>query len=121
MSLKRVRCFRGQWRRWNACIAPVVTVQANGLLVPPRVDLTLLGYFPGESQRGVFPGAVVEGLMAVVRIIGPLRDIAGVLVVPYGQVLAIALVADRPVEPELVLFDRAAEGAIDVPQFLNFV
>src|SRR5215471_1180170 len=94
-------------------------MQANGLLIPPQVDLTLSGRLPGEPEGRVLPCAIVEGLAAEVRLVGPLRNIAGVLVVPHGQVSAITLVARRPVEPEPVLFNRPAKGAIEVPEFLK--
>src|SRR5262245_49110758 len=94
---------------------------ARRLLVPPKVYLVSLRRLPGQPQTGVLPRTVVEGLMAIVGIIGPLRHVACILVAPQRHVLPVALVAGGPVKPEAIFYNRTTEGAIDIPEFLKFV
>ena len=103
-------------------VAALDAVQARVLDARPDVDLVARRRLPGQPQRPVFPRAVVDRLLALVRVVGPFRGIARVLVDKHaGDTLPADLVAIRAEEPQLVTDDRAAERRIDVPQLLDRV
>src|SRR5437660_5352282 len=91
------------------------------LLIPPEVHFVAPRELPGDPHGCVLPGSVIEGLVAVVGIVGPLAQIAGVLIAPQRYVLAVALVTCGPVKPEPVLQNRAAKRPIEVPEFLQLI
>src|SRR5262245_59297614 len=90
-------------------------MQTYRLLIPPEVHLVGPGSLPGKPQARVLPGAVIKSLMRKVRIVCPLRHIAGIFVSPQRNILAIALITGSPVEPEPVFLNRTSDRAIDVP------
>src|SRR5262245_13058460 len=90
-------------------------MQTYRLLIPPEVHFVGPGSLPGKSQARVLPGTVIQSLVRKVGIVCPLRHIAGILVSPQRNILAIALVTSRPVKPEPVFFNRTSDRAIDVP------
>ena len=103
-------------------VAALDAVQARVLDARPDVDLVARRRLPGQPQRPVLPRAVVDRLLALVRVVGPFRGIARVLVDKHaGDILLADLVAVRAEEPQLVTDDRAAERRIDVPQLLDRV
>src|SRR5262245_53369111 len=72
-------------------------------------DLVARRYLPGQPSVFLVPRAVADCLPAFVRIVGPFRGIARVLVDPHaGNVLPADHVAVRGVEPQLVTDDWAA-------------
>src|SRR5947209_12701787 len=102
------------------CIASFKAVQARPLLVPPKIDFVAPRSLPGQPQARVLPGAVIDGLMRVVGIICPIRQIAGILVTPDTRnQLTVALVAPSPIKPQPVLHNRAAKSPIEVPKSLQ--
>ena len=118
MAFNAARGLRGKRRKHIGCIPSFITVLACPLLVPPEVHFVAPRHLPGDPHARVLPGAVVEGLVTVVRVIDPLGQIAGVLITPQSYVLTVALVARSPVKPHPVFQNRAAKRPIQIPEFL---
>src|SRR2546422_1961701 len=119
--LLRMALNAAGWLRCRRCVASFNAVLACPLLVPPEVEFVAPRDLPGEPHGRVLPGAVVEGLMGIVRVIRPLCEIAGIPISPQRYILAVALVACSPVKPEPVLHNRTPKRPIDVPEFLQLV
>src|SRR6476646_4917078 len=90
-------------------------MQTYRLLIPPEIHFIGPRSLPGKSQARVLPGTIIQSLMRKVGIVCELRHIAGILVSPQRNILAIALVTSRPVKPEPVFFYRTSNRSIDVP------
>ena len=88
---------------------------AHGLFIPRERELVPLRGLPRDARRVVLPLAVVEGRLAEIRSVGPLRRVARVgVVVDVQDVAARPLLADAHVVPELVPQDRAADRRVEV-------
>src|SRR5215831_7458756 len=94
---------------------------APPLLVPPKVHLVAPRDLPGDPHACVLPRAIIQGLMAIVRVIRPLGYVARIFVAPQRYILAVALVPRGPIKPEPVLHDGTSKRAIEVPEFLQLV
>ena len=90
-------------------VAASDAVDAGVLNAVVEVDLVALCRLPSQPHVTLVPRAVAQRLPVKVRVVGPFRGIARVLVGPHaGNVLAAEQIAVRAVEPQLVADDRAA-------------
>src|SRR5262245_34509125 len=103
----------GFWRRDAVgVVAAVLALRAHLLLVPEDVQLVARRELRREAGAAVVPGLVVERLAREVGIVGPLRRVAGVLVVVHVRdVSLVALCARGREEPQAIDLERAAHGA----------
>src|SRR5690349_16710832 len=98
MRLRRLDAAGEHRARQRSATEAVLT---HLLLVPPEIELVAWARLPRQTHRPVFPRAVIDSLLAEIRLVGPLRGIAGVLVREHaGDGLPVALVTERAVEPE---------------------
>src|SRR5207248_6015490 len=83
----------------------------------PEVDLVARRRLPRQAHVPLLPNAVVDGLLALVRVVGPRVRVARVLVDPHAwDALPAEQVAERAEEPETVFDDRTTERGIDLPE-----
>jgi hypothetical protein len=99
----------GYSRRWAASCATVVPVNAHWQ------QLVRLSGLPGQAQVHAFLGGIREGRLALVRLVGPLGDVEGVLVLEQAaDVVGLPRETGRGVEPQLVGPNRPAQSGVDV-------
>ena len=90
-------------------VVGILTIPARALLVPEQVQLVARVELRGQSEVGVLPRAIAEGLPAVIGIVEPRIRVAGVLVVVHVRdVLCIPLASEARKEPEAVLAQGTA-------------
>ena len=110
-----VRFGRGRRRRRAAERGCARALAADRLFIPHERELVARRRLIGDARRVVLPRVIRVGRLAENRGVRPRVRIACVLVeVQIQRVLPLPLFADAHEVPQLVLYDRPADRAVDV-------
>src|SRR5438876_11619345 len=105
------RLLRYGGRRHAALTAPVLVVEEVQLLTSSRL--------PRQPKVDAVFGRVVDRACGLIRLVGPLRDVPGVLVPKEpAHVVRLPREPGRSVEPEPIVLERPAKPRIDVSLML---